>query len=386
LNTTNTTSYVSSVTGSGTADSILGTLQISVTGTATRERGLNCGDAYQLNLVLTDNNGDTIDVSLFAAVSGFGTPQPFVITGGTVRNNPASGSGTVTLIPNATNTQATGSATGSLTVGTAPGALPPSISPSGIVPVYSSVPIVQPGSWISIFGTNLAPTVASWTGNFPTNLGNVTVSIDGKSAYLWFVSPGQINAQAPNDATPGCVNVTVTTPAGTATSQVYLQPQQPSFNTLSGSKYVAAVIPSATNTGAYGNGTYDLMGPAGFFAFNTIPAKVGSTIELFGVGFGPTLVAVPAGQVLAAPTQTTMLPTVTIGGVNAQVVYAGEIEEGLYQLNVVIPQVPSGDEQIIATVPGANPVLFSADSTQTCNDPVPLNPAPTNCALYVSVK
>ena len=45
----------------------------------------------------------------------------------------------------------------------------PTISTGGIVPVYGLTPTIQPGSWVSIYGTNLingsAP--ATWTGNFP---------------------------------------------------------------------------------------------------------------------------------------------------------------------------------------------------------------------------
>jgi uncharacterized protein (TIGR03437 family) len=386
-NLTNVNStYSVAISGTGSANiTSIGETTITLNGTGTRERGLNCGDYLQLNLVFTLDATDTLTAVFTMPLTGFGSPQPFTITGGTGLLAGSSGTGTVTVNANATNTVVTGSGSGTLSLG-APLPTPPTISPSGIVPVYSTVPIVQPGSWISIYGANFVSTSTTWTGNFPTNLGGVTVTIDSKPAYLWFVSPGQINLQVPNDATQGCVNVVVNTPTGSVSSQVTLQAQQPSLDLLDGSKYAVAEIPSTTNSGAYAGGAYDLMGPAGLFPFNTRPVKVGETIELYGVGFGPTLVPVTAGQVLANYTQDTITPTVTIGGVNAQVTFAGEVEAGLYQLNVVIPQVPSGDEQIIATVPGANPVLFSADMTQNCTDPDPEGSMPTNCAVYLSVQ
>jgi uncharacterized protein (TIGR03437 family) len=42
--------------------------------------------------------------------------------------------------------------------------------------------------------------------------------------------------------------------------------------------------------------------------------------------------------------------TVTIGGVNAQVMFAGITGAGLYQINVIVPDVPAGDQKIILTI------------------------------------
>jgi sugar lactone lactonase YvrE len=95
-----------------------------------------------------------------------------------------------------------------------------SINTGGIVPINSTTPTVQTGSWVSIYGKNLASGTTVWNGDFPTTLGGVSVAIDSKPAYLWFTSPGQINVQVPDDATTGLVNVVVNTASGTATSSV----------------------------------------------------------------------------------------------------------------------------------------------------------------------
>src|SRR5277367_104817 len=105
----------------------------------------------------------------------------------------------------------------------------PTITPGGIVPAGSTTPTIQAAEWVSIYGTNLASTTAYWNGNFPTSLGGASVTINGKPAYLSFVSATQINLQAPDDSTTGVVTVTVTTRNGTASGQVTLAPAAPSF-------------------------------------------------------------------------------------------------------------------------------------------------------------
>jgi len=231
-------------------------------------------------------------------------------------------------------------------------ASPPAITTGGVVPIYSTSNVIQPGSWISIYGTGLATGNFTWTGNFPTSLGGTSVSIDGKSAYLWSVSPTQINLQAPGDTNTGPVNVVVTTSLGTSTSTVTLAAYGPSFSLLPASSYAAGVILTPGGTGAYGGGTYDLAGPSGQFSFNTRPVHAGENLALFGVGFGPTSPAVPAGKAYTGAAATMNPVTVTIGGVNARVLFSGLTAAGVYQINVVVPAVSSGDQILLASVGG----------------------------------
>jgi uncharacterized protein (TIGR03437 family) len=229
----------------------------------------------------------------------------------------------------------------------------PAIKPGGIVPNDSTVAIIQSGSWVSLYGSNLASGTFLWNADFPTSLGGVSVAIDNKLAYLWYVSPTQINLQVPNDTTTGLVSVAISTGSGATTSTVTLAPYGPSFSLLSDGKHAAGEIATPNGTGAYGGGSYDLLGPSGAFAFNTRPVAAGETLVLYGVGFGPTTPAVPAGQVFtgAAPTNTPV--TITIGGVQANVMFAGITEAGLYQFNLVIPTgTGSGDQALLASVSG----------------------------------
>jgi hypothetical protein len=114
----------------------------------------------------------------------------------------------------------------------------PSISPGGVVPIDSTVNTIQPGEWVSIYGTNLASGTVTWNGDFPTSLGGTSVEINGKAAYIEFASPGQINVQAPDDTATGTVSVVVTTAGGSATSTVTLSHFAPSFCLLD-TKHVA---------------------------------------------------------------------------------------------------------------------------------------------------
>jgi len=229
----------------------------------------------------------------------------------------------------------------------------PIISQGGIVPVYSSSTTIQPGSWVSIFGTNLAAAPATWTGNFPTSLGNTSVTIDGRAAYLWYVSPTQINLQAPDDTATGTVNVVVTTAAGSATSSVTLGQYGPSFSLLD-AKHVAGIILRSNGSGAYGGGTYDIVGPTGTsLGYSTVAAKAGDILELFGVGFGPTTPAVLAGQAYSGGAPTTNPVQLSVNNVAVTPSFTGITSAGLYQINLTLPAgLGTGDIPLVATAGG----------------------------------
>ena len=235
----------------------------------------------------------------------------------------------------------------------------PAINQEGVVPIYTKGPYIQPGSWISIYGSNFAAAPATWNGDFPQSLGGVSVTINGKPGYLWYVSPTQINLQAPDDTTTGVVNVVVTTANGVANSQVDLGAFAPSLS-LFDSTHAAGVILTPDGSGAYGNGTYDLLGPVGAFNFKTRPAKPGETIELYGVGFGPTNPAVAAGRVFSGSAPMVNTPTAKINNVSAQVAYAGITSAGLYQFNIVVPN--------ISAQPGSQDVSIVINLTGTTNN------------------
>jgi uncharacterized protein (TIGR03437 family) len=219
----------------------------------------------------------------------------------------------------------------------------PSIKSGGVVNAASNAPGVSPGAWISIFGSNLAATTYAATGadvvqsNLPTQLQGVSVKIDGKPAFMQYVSPTQLNVQAPADANTGLASVSVTTSAGVSSSvTAALATALPGL--FAQSNYALAVRPS---DGAIINGT------------SAAVAKIGDYLELFGTGFGPTLAATAPGLVFSGADQSSETVTATIGGRSATVLWAGLIAAGLWQVNLQVPGgVAAGDNAVVLTVAG----------------------------------
>jgi uncharacterized protein (TIGR03437 family) len=236
--------------------------------------------------------------------------------------------------------------------------LPPAITSGGIVAVDSTVTTIQPGEFVSIYGTNLGPaSPATWTGVFVTSLGGTSVTIDGNAAYLTYAGPTQINAQAPNDSntTTRSVNVSVTTTGGgTATSTVTLAPFAPSF-LLFDSKHVTGIIVRTDGSGSQGGGTYDLLGPTGTsLGYPTVAAKAGDTVQLYAVGLGPTNPPVPAGQTFSSSAPTTNQVNLLINNMSVLPSFAGLDSSLLYQINLTVPAgLGTGDAPLLATVAGA---------------------------------
>jgi len=221
-------------------------------------------------------------------------------------------------------------------------AVAPSIGSGGVVPIFGTANTIQAGEWISIYGTNLASGTAMWNGDFPISLGGASVTINGKAAYLMYVSPGQINLQSPDDVATGAVSVVVTTAAGSATSMVTLSPFAPSFSLLEttkdGSGYVAGIILRSDGSGTQGGGAYDILGPTGdFFGYRTVAAKAGDIVELFGVGFGPTTPGVPAGGAFTGAAPVNNPVNLYIDNVIVQPGFVGLSSGGLYQINLTVP-------------------------------------------------
>jgi uncharacterized protein (TIGR03437 family) len=245
------------------------------------------------------------------------------------------------------------------------GSTSPSITLGGIVPVDSNVGTIQPGEWVSIFGTNLAGSTVTWNQDFPQTLGGTTVTVDGKSAYLWYVSPGQINLQAPDDTATGTVPVVVTTGNGSATANVTLAAYAPSFLLLD-AKHVAGIILRSNGSGAYGGGSYDIIGPTGTsLGYPTVAAKAGDMVELYGTGFGPTTPAVLAGQAFTGAAATANVSVIINSQVRVTPAFAGLSGAGLEQINLTIPSgLGTGDVPLVATVGGVQTPSYVVISLQ----------------------
>ena len=113
--------------------------------------------------------------------------------------------------------------------------------------------------------------------------------------------------QAPDDPALGSVAVVVTTGSGSTTSYVTLNTFAPSFSLLD-SKHVSGIILRKDHSGAYGGGTYDIIGPTGnSLGYPTVAAKPGDSLELFAVGFGPSARPLPRDS--CTPAQRLLITT-----------------------------------------------------------------------------
>jgi uncharacterized protein (TIGR03437 family) len=208
---------------------------------------------------------------------------------------------------------------------------------------------IESGSWVAIYGTNLADSTMDWTGKIvngilPTTLGGVSVTIGGKAAAVYYISPGQLDVQA-SDGLSGSVPVVVTNNGrisgpGTAQAQDYAPAlfQWGSFKYAVATRYPDNAYIGGLNFGSpYQN------------------AKAGDVLILWATGFGPTNPAAAAGTVVGAAGYTTTPVTATLGG-NPISVLATALSPGLagvYQIAVEIPNdAPSGDLLIRATIQG----------------------------------
>ena len=164
---------------------------------------------------------------------------------------------------------------------------------------------------------------------------------------MQYVSATQINVLAPADTSTGTVSVSVTNANGTSSAATTLHTVLPGLAVAS--NYVRAV---RYPDGAIVNGT---GAPESGF---TTSAAVGpgDVVSLYGTGFGATTFSVDPGTVFTGAYPTTNTVTVTIGGVAADVLFAGLVAPGLYQINVKCPTLcPMATKPLWRRLPASAP-------------------------------
>ena len=231
-----------------------------------------------------------------------------------------------------------------LTVTAAPPTVPAIVS---IVNAFGGSATISPNTWVTITGTNLAPDQRTWQASdflnnrMPTALDGVSVTMNGKNAYVYYISANQLNVLTPPDLGTGAVQVQVNYKA--AVSEPFIvQAQQysPSFFTFDGTHVTA--------THADGS----LVGPTSLYPGFSTPAKPNETVVLYANGFGPTSTPVVSGGQTQSGSLP-LLPVVKIGGITATVQFAGLVSPGTYQFNVVVPiSALTGDNTLTATYNG----------------------------------
>ena len=237
--------------------------------------------------------------------------------------------------------------------------------------------VIAPNTWAEIKGTRLAKAGDSriWqesdflNNQLPVSLDGVSVTVNGKAAFVYYISPTQVNILTPPDAMPSTVTVQVANNGQTSAGfPVKAQTSSPSFFAINGGPYVVAQH----------SADFSLVGPTSLYPGASTPVQPGETVILYANGFGPTVPAAVSGS-LKQSGNLAPAPTVSIGGIKAAVEFAGLVSPGLYQINVVVPEnAPNGDDALTATVGGVPVAPVSLITVQGSG------PAPTTTTFYVA--
>ena len=169
---------------------------------------------------------------------------------------------------------------------------------------------------------------------------------DNVPAPLIYVSANQINAIVPYEV------------AGRATTNIVVQ--RAGQNSTSVQVRVVDTAPAIFSLSQGGAGQGAILNQNGTVNGSANPAPKGSVISIFGTGEGVLTPPATTGSVTTGTGPTFPKPTapvtLTIGGVPAQIQYAGEapsLVSGVIQVNAVIPStVASGNQPIVLTIGG----------------------------------
>ncbi|HEV2691137.1 MAG TPA: hypothetical protein VGV35_21420, partial [Bryobacteraceae bacterium] len=238
-------------------------------------------------------------------------------------------------------------------------ALSGSVQVNGQVATNPAVPIVATGGvlssgdyigspalglLVSIFGTALADgSLGNSSLPLPTQLGSTSVSASGVVLPLLYVSDSQVNVLIPYEIAVNAPHQLIVQRANAISVPVPISV----FDSQ------AAILATAGNGLGQGH-IYKIVAGAQVLADANSPAKAGDVLVMYTVGLGQVTPALASGD----PAPFTQLEqingtgSVTIGGVSAQVLFAGLTPgfSGLYQVNVVVPAGIMAGNQTPVTV------------------------------------
>jgi uncharacterized protein (TIGR03437 family) len=300
-------------------------------------------------VAITNAGQDTLTVSsVTAAAANSGTWLSVAsVSGGiTITANPSgltpdTYTGTVTVASNAINNSVVIPV--QLIVAT-PG--PPVAFAGGVVnngTFGSGEPIAQ-GDITAVFGSQFTYGAPQSATSLPLldTLGGVQVLVNGIAAPLFYVSPGQINFEMPIDAATG-QSALGFGPNGAGTVQVVRNGQPGNLVYVDINAHVPQFI-------LFNGGPYAIMTTlqGALTGIPSNPVKIGDTVVIYAIGFGPTTTPVQSGAASpSSPLAYVPGTTEVCFGVEtpffqapcAKPLFSGLAPGfvGLYQINVTIP-------------------------------------------------
>src|ERR1039458_5973278 len=223
------------------------------------------------------------------------------------------------------------------------------LSTAGIVNAASYVGgQVSPGEIITIFGSFPGPATLvtlqlDSRGFVSTNLGGAQVLFDGVQPPMIYAEAGQVSCVVPYEV------------SGKGSTQVQVSYQGQVSNSVA--MPVSAVVPGVFTVDSSGQGQGAIVNQNGTINSANNPAAAGSIVSVYATGEGQTNPGGIDGKPDDSPTPVpvTQPVTATVGGINAQVQYAGGVSglvAGVLQVNIVIPQgiAAGGSVPIVFTI------------------------------------
>ena len=203
----------------------------------------------------------------------------------------------------------------------------PSINAGGVVNAASFTAPVAPGSIASAFGDFLLSLpLAAAQSPLPKEISGLFLQFGGNTyAPLFFVSGTQVNFQVPWELSGQSVTLTATVDGQAGAAQTIP---------------LAPFAPAIFTVGAQGSGPGAILDASYQLVNSSNPTTAGATILIYCTGLGQVTNQPATGSPAPlSPLSWSAIPTVTIGGVLANVSFSGLAPGyvGLYQVNVLVP-------------------------------------------------
>jgi uncharacterized protein (TIGR03437 family) len=219
----------------------------------------------------------------------------------------------------------------------------PALAPNGTFDVFH--PQVGaglgPGNIVQIYGSSLASqAVSASTLPLPTEVGGTQVLIGGIQSPLFYVSPGQVNAQIPFELQAGQQYQVIVNANGALTAP---QPIQLNTGTPAILQFTSGIIVAQHQDNS--------------LVSDSAPAVPGEYITLYMSGLGATDVNVPSGQPSPSNPLANVVdvPNLTLNGTTVPLLFAGLTPGlvGLYQINIQVPAgLPDGNYELVVSQSG----------------------------------